>query len=158
MLLFLQAKFLKVGLLSQKISAFLILIDNWLLFKNIILTFLSAVVCFFFFTSTGWLSIILIFSNLVISSSKFFWVNYSFFPRSPLRWKAWLDLKKIFPLLVIYSENILWELGTVIIAKVNKTQTLLSKVYSELWDIDVKQWLWQDRVISSMTEIYTQTI
>lgn len=130
----------------------------WLLFKNIILTFLSAVVCFFFFTSTGWLSIILIFSNLVISSSKFFWVNYSFFPRSPLRWKAWLDLKKNFPLLVIYSENILWELGTVIIAKVNKTQTLMSKVYSELWDIDVKQWLWQDRVISSMTEIYTQTI
>lgn len=53
--------------------------------------------------------------------------------------KGIIRLKKNFPVLVIYSENSLCELGTMIVAKVNKAWTLLSKVYNELGDMKVKQ-------------------
>lgn len=49
MLLFLQAKFLKVGLLSQKISAFLILIDNCLITFQKHYTYISVISCMLFF-------------------------------------------------------------------------------------------------------------
>ena len=72
-------------------------------------------------------------------------LNNSFFPKKSIKVKGIIRLKKNFPVLVIYSENSLWELGTMIVAKMNKAWTLLSKVYNELGDMEVKQWLLQEK-------------